>query len=77
MAELPPGVNPAEVPAGKPPAGVTPDLVHPPSLQPTTLGITITLMVLGIGFTLISLYGHRKRLRLADCMFKSYDNMRI
>ena len=67
--QLPPGADLSKIPAGMPPegSGLIPNFIDPPSLSSTTLGVSITLMAIGVAFAATSIYEHRKNFKVADC----------
>ena len=72
---LPPGVNPNDIPAGTPPPGQHSNLIDPPKLQSTNLGVNILLMVIGVTLASLSLFDHRRRLQIPDCEYFGQTNV--
>ena len=53
---LPPGVDPATVPANVPPPGVTPNFVDPPNLETATTAMCVLMIILVTAAVALRLY---------------------
>lgn len=65
--QIPPGADLSKIPAGKPPPGDTSNLVNPPNLQGTTIGVTVAAMVLSVLFAGLSFSDRVRHMKAADC----------
>lgn len=64
--------------SGTPPDGTKANLVDPPTLGPAAWGITITMTVWALLFTMARVYVNFRKLKASDCKFPpSVDTTRV
>ncbi len=70
LSQLPPGIRPDQIPAGRPPSGLLPNFDDPVSLKDPLVAVNVTLLVITTLFVGLRVYIRifiNHKLGLEDC----------